>query len=309
MITFIKRIITSLPFRLLFTAGCVYLLSKKISFNDIVGQISLIPWWTVPLLVIYSQVVGVLAGVRWSWLLWGKIDRKRLWLIWKASNLAGFYGMFLPGSLSGDVTKWLILHKSFPELKKSQLAMSMVADRLVGLVSLVTVAFIGIVLAKVVGLNLPGNIVFICLGLFVGMWVAIGLAYLLDLKKYALKIKWLQKIVTIEEVVNKEGFKRVMQAYFISVFAQLVWIMPNYFLAVILKANMSLASIYAIFPIISFILVLPISLSGWGARELLYGYFFSQVGVDPHKAVLVSGVGGVIGLLSQLVGLPLLLIK
>ncbi len=307
--TWLKRIITSLPFRIVFTLGCVYLLSTKISFSEIIGQISLIPWWTIPMFVVYSQVVGVLAGVHWSWLLWGKIDTRRLWLIWKANAMAGFYGMFLPGSLSGDVTKWLILHKSFPELKKSQLAMSMVADRLVGLVSLVTVAFIGIVLAKVVGLSLPANIVFICLGLFVGMWVAIGLAYLLDLKKYALKIKWLQKIVSIEEVLNQEGLSRVAGAYVISIFAQLVWILPNYFLAVILQANMSLASIYSIFPIISFILVLPISLSGWGARELLYGYFFSQVGVDPHKAVLVSGVSGVIGLISQLVGLPLLLVR
>jgi hypothetical protein len=55
-------------------------------------------------------------------------------------------------------------------------------------------------------------------------------------------------------------------------------------------------------PIISLILVLPISWAGFGARENLFLIFFGQLGYPTEKLLLVSTFGGIMGILNALIG-------
>jgi hypothetical protein len=85
-------------------------------------------------------------------------------------------------------------------------------------------------------------------------------------------------------------------------FAEPVWMLMNWFSSLTFRANISLLHIFIFMPIISLILVLPISWAGFGARENLFLVFFSQLGIPAEKLLLVSAFGGVMGILNALLG-------
>ena len=55
-------------------------------------------------------------------------------------------------------------------------------------------------------------------------------------------------------------------------------------------------------PVISLILVLPISVAGFGARENLFLLFFSQLGIADEKILLMSTFNGIMLVLNALIG-------
>jgi uncharacterized membrane protein YbhN (UPF0104 family) len=62
----------------------------------------------------------------------------------------------------------------------------------------------------------------------------------------------------------------------------------NYLIALSLGVRVSLWYFFLFVPIISFLLVLPVSLSGLGVREGGYVYLFSQAGVSAPLALTMS---------------------
>ena len=88
----------------------------------------------------------------------------------------------------------------------------------------------------------------------------------------------------------------------ISIVGQIIWTLPIWFYSLIFGAGMSLLSVYVLVPIINLILVLPISIAGFGAREQLFIYFFVPLGIAEEKILLVSTFTGVMGIFNALLG-------
>ena len=65
---------------------------------------------------------------------------------------------------------------------------------------------------------------------------------------------------------------------------------------------LTLLQVFIFMPVIALILILPISVAGFGAREQLYLYFFGQLGLPVEKILLVSTFSGVLGVISSLIG-------
>jgi hypothetical protein len=86
------------------------------------------------------------------------------------------------------------------------------------------------------------------------------------------------------------------------VFSEPIWMGQTWLVSQALGGGLSLMSVFIFMPIISLILVLPISWAGFGAREQLFLYFFGQLGVTPEKILAVSTLNGVIGILNSLLG-------
>jgi len=69
-----------------------------------------------------------------------------------------------------------------------------------------------------------------------------------------------------------------------------------------LGAGFSLLSVYIFIPVISLALLLPVSIAGFGAREQLFLFFYSQIGVTAQKILLVSTFSGLANILFALMG-------
>ncbi|WPP51594.1 lysylphosphatidylglycerol synthase transmembrane domain-containing protein [Catalinimonas niigatensis] len=190
-----------------------------------------------------------------------------------------FYNLFLPGSISGDGYKIYLL-KQQHDVKTKHLVSATLLDRVSGLVLLVVMA-----------------------GIF------------LLFSSFSLELQYFDTIVII-------GILLSMPAYFILV----KLIFPNFlpaFLptshhsfwvqtgqvvsAVLLLVSLSVSAYYldylTLFMISSVVAVLPFTIGGVGARELVFLYGFSYLNIDKETAITFTILFFLITALTSLAGL------
>jgi glycosyltransferase 2 family protein len=175
-------------------------------------------------------------------------------------------------------------------------------DRVVGLSAFALMALLATAVGKVVGIKTPDYLFWFFLGLSFLILVFYGLVFTIDFEKRLGKWPIFRKILDVLDVFKEGNKKRILLALGISVIAEPIWILPVWFYSLIFGAGMSWLSIMIILPIINLIIVLPISFAGFGARENLYLFFFSQLGISEEKILLVSTFSGIIVILNALLG-------
>jgi uncharacterized membrane protein YbhN (UPF0104 family) len=146
----------------------------------------------------------------------------------------------------------------------------------------------------------------ILLWLFTGLLLGVALFYMLvftvDFDRLFSRVKKLKKVLEVVDLLKSENKKRILTCYVISLVLEPVWMLPVWFISLVFHAGISLLQVYIFLPVISLILVLPISIAGFGARENLYLLFFSQLGLADEKILLVSTFSGIIGIIGSLIG-------
>ena len=197
---------------------------------------------------------------------------------------------------------WLPLMEKYPTLSKTRLASSVLIDRMVGLSAFALMAFVAAVVGRLLHFQFPDYLFWFFLLLFVGVIVFYVLVFTVDFEKYFGRFKIMRKILDVLDVFKEGNKKRILICLLISVFSEPVWIIPAWFYSLIFGAGMSLISVFIFLPIISLIIVLPISFAGFGARENLFMLFFAQTGIADEKILLVSTFMGIMGVLNSLLG-------
>ena len=279
----------------------MYFVYTTVDFSRIVSRISRIPLWVGFVVILYSFIVNFLAVIRWGLILFGKLEFKNLWIMYKASMVASFYSMFLPTPLAGDGLKWVRSAAAFGEIPKSTILATILVDRVVGLSTLVCMAGVAMVLSMVSGNNVPFYIKSIVLGMCLGV-VTIGLfIYFFDLEKMAKKFKFLSKFAKVESAFRTVDKTNLLKAVLVSIFAQILWVAPAWFLSAWFVPGHPVLVIYTYIPIISLMLALPVSFGGFGAREAAYSLFFSPLGYSVESLLAMSAYMGVVQLISALI--------
>jgi uncharacterized membrane protein YbhN (UPF0104 family) len=300
----IKNILTSRWIRLAFSAGLIYLAFRKVNVISVVREIKLVPWWFVILYLIYGFLSSLVGAYRWGMLLFGRPGIDRVWSLVKASYLAGLYGLFLPSAVVTDLVKWLPLKEQYPELTKARLFSSVVVDRVVGFGAYVVVALTALLIGKMSGFDFPIYLLWLFLGLMVGVVGLYAVTFTFDVEKIILKIRiWkFHRLVEIARIIKDEDKRRLVRCFLVSVLGEFIWIVPVWFISLILGAGMSLLSVFIFMPVIGLILILPISVAGFGAREGLCLFFFGQLGLASEKILAVSTLGGLLGIVGAIIG-------
>lgn len=300
----IKKILTSRWLRLILSVVLVYLAFRKVDVWQLLMELKKVPWWFVVAYIVYNFLVSIVGTYRWSLLLFGRPQWREVWILAKASYLAGFYALFLPSGMAGDLIKWIPLQKKYPELSKAKLFSSVVTDRIVGFTAYILVALMATLIGLALRFIFPIYLLWLFGGLFVGVVVFYAVVFLFNVENVILKIR-IWKISRLVEIVNilKETDKRkLFKCFLISMIGEFVWILPVWFIGLMFDSGISLLSVYIFMPVIGLVLTLPISVAGFGAREQLYLYFFGQIGLAPEKILLVSAFGGVLGVVSAMIG-------
>jgi len=304
----IKKILTSKIFRLVFSIILLYFAFKKIDASSLFSEVAKVPIWFVATILFYSFLGMLFGSARWCLIVLGKISLKDALFFSKVNLIGSFYSLFLSSSVGGDFFKWAYLHKKYEEVGKTRLGVSVIVDRVVGFSAFGLMAFLMMILGKLVGFQFPDYLFWIFLMLTMVILFFYGAVFYFDFEKKLSKFAFMEKFLKIIMVLEKENKKIIFQALLMSLFGQLLWALPFWFYSLIFGAGMSLLSIYILVPVISLILVLPISVAGFGAREQLFLYFFGPLGVADEKILLVSSFAGVIGLLVSLLGGLLILL-
>lgn len=291
MIDFAKKLFSSKLFLLFLSIIMLWVMSLRVDFKDIYVELTAVSWWFVAFNLFYQFFVLSIIAYRWTILIFDKPRIIDVWNFVRGIYIGMFYSLFFPSSGSAiDAIKWLPIVSKYPHFKKRFVLGTMLVDRLMTLCAFYLMALIGVSVASISGYIFPIYVFWLVLAIFIsvfsfGMLVFFG------------KIQKMKKISFIISDRTK-----MVKCFLLGIVTEVLWLVPVWWISNYFDAGMSLLSVYLFMPIIMTVLILPISFSGFGAREYMYSFFFSQLGVIPEKAVLVSSFFGTIGVVSCLVG-------
>jgi len=304
----IKNILASKIFRLVLSGSLLYLAFRKVDILMLLRELAKVDWWFLVIQMILFIVLMILGAWRWARLVLKKISFWDLVNFLKSAYLGVFYGIFLSTPTAGDVLKWTILEKKYPNLTKTKLLGSVAIDKMVGFFTFIGLALTASLVGWLVGLNFPNYLRLMFGGLFFGVMVFYGLAMRLPIDLWLGKNKWLDKIIEVAKMFREVEGKRLVGCLLISIICELIWIGQIYLSSVYFGANFGLIRAFAYLPAIYLILVLPISVAGFGAREHLYLLFFGGLASE-EKILLVSTFTGLVGIVNALMGGLVLMLK
>ena len=222
-----------------------------------------------------------------------------------------FFNAVMPSSIGGDIIK---AYKLGRKISNEEAFASVFMDRLMGLIALLLIVFIIIFVYHSI---IPYTAIW--LSIFFSLATAISLLFLIKTKIPEKIIEFLFKkwekakeffLGIVIAIKNYKNRNLILKAFIISLFYQLILIFNNYILALALGIKTSLVYFFIFIPIAEILVVLPITIRGFGIRESTYAILFSSVGVDYAKSfsmgflnqlvkVSVSIVGGIIHVLKS----------
>jgi len=221
--------------------------------------------------------------------------------------VGSFFNTFLPTGIGGDIVRIYELGRRSGQ--PAAAVGTVLVDRATGILMLFLMALTTLPFGY--GLISPQT-TWLIVCLFLAGWGGLWLILRRDwLEKWGL-LRILSKVKQIEEVyetVHACGVKAISGALAASFALNLLLIAANYFVGLSLGVRISIWYYLLFVPIISSLLVLPISLSGVGVREGGYIYFFAQAGVAPPQALTMSLLVYAMNLATGCVGAVLYIVE
>ncbi len=298
----LKKIFGSKIFQMTFSILLIFIAFRRVNITRLIGEVQQVPIWVIAVLLVYMGISMFLGGIRWATLVLGKVGVKDVLAFTKATYAGGFYSLFFPSSVGGDLIKWTTLLKQYPDISKLKLAGTALIDRVIGFSAFSVAAMAALIAGKIFKYQFPDMLFWLFLGINVGMIFFYVLVFSLDFEKILGRVKFLHRLLEIVDLLKNSNKKRIIICFLISLVSEPVWMLMTWFSSLTFKAEISLLQVFIFMPIISLILVLPISWAGFGARENLFLVFFGQLGFPPEKLLLVSAFTGIIGVLNALLG-------
>lgn len=255
----------------------------------------------------------VLCAVRW-WLLLRIFGVPVPFARACAFTLAGlFYSFTLPGAGGGDVFRILYGIRLHPG-KKVQVAASVIADRLCGLMALVVA--LGITLSRSNSLPLDAAsraTVHLSALVLSGPVIVLFLWWLTTLPGVrAFGMRWMPARLRARVLELDEGFwkitrhpRAILAAVGVSCVALAVHFVTYYFSARSLGLPVTLGGMFTIMPVVDALIMLPVTFYGLGLRETVMQHLMGSLfGVPEVAATMASltgfGLQATVGLLGGL---------
>lgn len=275
----VKKLKTALKLGL--TGLALYLVFRKIDTEQLFEIVKTIQWfWLIPSVLLFA-ISKVFTAFRLNQyfnnigLYISESLNLNLYLI------GMFYNLFLPGGIGGDGYKVYLLNKHFKTSVK-KLVQSALLDRLGGLVAIVFLLFGFFLLVEI-------QIDFLETTVWNGLIIA-GLVL-------TLPAFWL---------VQKFFFKTFLPSFWSanawSMAGQLAQLICAWFILRSLGITENILAYQLVFLLSSIVAVLPLTIGGVGARELVFVYAHTYAGIEETAAVAFSLIFFLISAGVSLVG-------
>ena len=228
--------------------------------------------------------------------------------VFKDSLIAGFYNLFLPTVLGGDVPKILLLNRHLKDKKK--IAASVFTERFLGFFSLIVLALLSTSILYVTIESNKGLLLSI-IGIFLVFIITFVLLQKLSLSERLeiTELSLASKLILVLGYVKGLRAKHLCVVFFQSLLYQSLGIILVYFLGRALGMQLCIIQYFIAVPLVWFTIMIPVSISGVGLREGAFIYFFNLFGVNQELSLglsilfylqnlIIGSVGGIL-LLSK----------
>ncbi len=266
--------------KLLVTALALYFVFKKVDSKEVITILKNVHLGYFIAAVVVFNVAKIISIFRFKAFLKYVPMSISDWFNLKIYYIGAFYNLFLPGSVGGDGYKVYLLKQQTEEPTKHLISTALL-DRVSGLVAL---AF----LTGVLILIYPGEY------------------------DYRQPIRWLSIVGLIAcypayYLLLQVVFKRFLGAFhitnFISLVSQAVILLSTLLLLYAVGVPDKFLAYLAVFMVSSVVAVVPFTLGGLGARELVFVLSYQYIGLDKDLGVAFSVSFFAVTALSSLVGL------
>ncbi len=274
-----KKIQTLL--KLVLTGLALYLVFRKIDTGELLELLKAANFiWFVPaiLLFVFSKVATAFRlnlYFRNIGLVISELQNWKLYLI------GMFYNLFLPGGIGGDGYKVYLLHKEYQTPVK-KLIQAALLDRLGGLISIVFLMFGFFLLVDIAIPWMESN-----------WWNGLMVAGIV----LTFPAFWL-----MQKLMFKDFMPSFWPAMLWSFAGQIAQLFCVWFILLALGIEQQIMAYQLVFLLSSIVSILPLTIGGVGARELVFVYAHTYAGIDEAAAVAFSMIFFVITALVSLCG-------
>jgi uncharacterized protein (TIRG00374 family) len=285
--------------KLLVTVIAVWYLVSAFNFSQAIKLVVDIDVVYFGLAILVGFLGIIISTVKWKVLLGAKGEDLSLWVLLRTYCAGVFYNAILPSTIGGDAVRATRLSSTVEEDIEAYSSVYM--ERFTGVVALSGIALIGVLVGGVN--NYPKASI-----LVVSISVSVGLLALIFASASGQGL--VDRLLPIlpgliqdrigDFYYSVRGYRSYRQslvwALIISIIFQLLTIVFHLILAQGLEISISFAALLVVVPISQVILFAPISVQGYGVREVVYVVLFGGVGVGSEQAIALS-------LSVQLIGL------
>ncbi len=302
--------------RIIVSLGLLAWLLKSIGAERTFGVVAQgSPGYLLASFGVYLLGVGVRA-LRWRILLKAQGVSAPLRRLTSLYFVGAFFSMFLPTGVGGDAVRMVEIARDSDNKVLS--ASTVLADRVAGLLVLFAIALISLpfshhlvtpqVTALILILNLLG---------FGGIILLLEQSVIASLAQRISPLAWLlrrRQVSVLYHSLKRYDRRALGGAAAMSLLFNVLLLSTNLLIARALGVDIAAGYFLLFVPIISFLLALPVSVSGLGIREGAYVFLFGQAGVASPTALSMSLcfyaitvgtglIGGIIYALQGLMGL------
>lgn len=290
---------TKIFLKVLVLALIFYYLLQQIElekFHAIVANANVI----LLMLAIALQVSSVFVA-SFRWLLISKnLNFKESFSIYVKSYFKGFFfNQVLPGSISGDAIK--IYDFIIKKYSKVDCFYSVFVDRIIGFVGLMLLSLMSNLIFYDI---FPAFIFYVIISISaLGLFCFCCLFYFCKLT-FASRIKLTVYLYKISQKLNAQYPNKatLLLQIGLSMLVHLLSILVIYSIASSVSIDLDFYYYLVVMPSVFLLLIVPLSLAGWGIREGAMVYLFAIVGVTKEAALAISIIYGILLLLSSLPG-------
>lgn len=267
--------------KLLLTGLALYLVFRKIDTEQLFQLATSINWlWLIPAVVLFilSKVATAIRLNRYFENIGIHLSEGQNWRLYL---IGMFYNLFLPGGIGGDGYKVYLLNKQFKTPVKKLLQAALL-DRLGGLIAIVFLLF-GLFLMVEVELDFFES----------SVWNGLMMAGLI----LAIPAFWL-----VQKFLFKDFLPSFWSGNSWSFAGQIAQLVCAWFILMALGIKENILAYQLVFLLSSIVAVLPLTIGGVGARELVFVYAHTYAGIEETAAVAFSLIFFLISAGVSLVG-------
>jgi uncharacterized protein (TIRG00374 family) len=253
-----------------------------------------------------------LLAIRWKILIPNKEKYSTLYYI-KLILASSSINLFFPSSFGADIIRSMIVQNKATKAINYSFA-SVYIDRYIGLFSILVIAFI----ISFFSYDSKYRILVIQMSLFLILFmifILFTIKWLLKLniksKRYLSKsvidiIK--QKFIHIATIFQTYHISilQIVYTFILSILIHFIWFFIVWYIANSYDINISFYIITLVTILVWLATILPISISGFGIRELGFVYLLDQYGLTTTQSMFLGAFQSMIIFVFSLIGLPLL---
>jgi hypothetical protein len=255
--------------------------------------------------------LGELANI-WRWGIFLRVQNVTTgWLRISGVFMIGvFFNMFPWGIAGGDAVKAIYLVKDNAQ-KKAEVILTLIADRLIGLLSLLLFA-VPLVIWRYEWLTktrIAADLLYFLLVFLGASCLVLAVSFVITgfgwMNRLPQRMPGRKKLLEVCEAYNlfAKAWRESLLAFVLSFPIMFAFFLTFWCAARSFHAHVSLADIFAIMPVVTVITSFPLTFSGLGVREQLFERLLGDLaGVSADIAVLISLTGFMINLVWSFVG-------